>query len=82
MPVVSQAQNRYMRAHANDQGKLGTVAREFVSASHGMKVSKLPQHKRPAAKKPKRMPVFGSLVPQSAGHYLSTPTPTGDDEAP
>lgn len=26
------------------------------------------------------MPAFGSLVPQSAGHYMSTPTPTGTDE--
>jgi hypothetical protein len=32
------------------------------------------------AKKPPVMPAFGSLVPQSAGHYMSTPTPTAPDE--
>jgi hypothetical protein len=44
MPVVSQAQNRWAHAHANDKNKTGKAARELVSATHGTKVRKLPQH--------------------------------------
>jgi hypothetical protein len=49
MPVVSKAQNAAM--HAAEQGKstLGIpakVGKEFVEASHGMKVGKLPEHVR------------------------------------
>lgn len=60
MPVVSKAQNRYFRAHQNDSGKLGEVARDFVSASHGMKISKMPERKKPVA----RPRPFGSLAPR------------------
>lgn len=68
MPVVSQAQNRAMRAAAAGHSTLGiprSVGQDFVSASHGMKVGKLPQH----VKKPKKLPVFGSLAPTQSGHY-------------
>ena len=61
MPVVSQAQNRYFRAHESDSGRLGKVAREYISASHGMKVSKLPERKKPKDKKKPRP--FGALAP-------------------
>lgn len=70
MSVVSQAQHRYFRAHEGDQSKLGAVARDFIAASHGMKVSKLPQHVKggkPAKKR--KLPVFGSLSPTQSGHY-------------
>lgn len=51
MPVVSRAQNRW--AHAAAEGEIPgkqAVGREFVDASHGMKVGKLPE--TVAAKKP------------------------------
>lgn len=35
---------------------------------------------RVKAKKPHVMPAFGSLVPQSSQHYMSTPTPVAPDE--
>ena len=67
MPVKSQAQDRWAHANVNAPGSTGAAARDFVSASHGMKVSKLPQH---VAKKPKRSPrPFGSLAPTQATHY-------------
>lgn len=70
MPVVSKDQNAAMRAAAAGHSTLGipsSVGRDFVAASHGMKVSKLPQH---VAKKPKRSPrPFGSLAPTQSGHY-------------
>jgi hypothetical protein len=53
MPFKSQAQSRLMHAAANDPGvakRTGvpqSVAREFVSAGHGQKVGKLPQHRKP-----------------------------------
>lgn len=71
MPVVSKSQNAAMRSAAAGHSTLGipqSVGREFVSASHGMKVGKLPQHVK--AGKPKRkLPVFGSLAPTQSGHY-------------
>lgn len=48
MPVVSKAQNAAMRAAAEGESTLGipeSVGKEFVDASHGMKVKNLPQHK-------------------------------------
>jgi hypothetical protein len=48
MPVVSQAQNRAMQAAKAGHSTLGIpakVGREFVAASHGLKVGKLPKHK-------------------------------------
>jgi len=52
MPVVSKAQNRLMRAAAADPkvakkaGVPQKVAKEFVSATHGKKVSKMPERKK------------------------------------
>lgn len=63
MPVVSKSQNRAMRAAAAGHSTLGipqSVARDFVSATHGMKVSKLPERKRKA----KRARPFGSFAPE------------------
>ncbi len=51
MPVVSQAQNRFMHAHEHDEGKLGKAAKKFVKASHGMKVKRLPEHVKHAMKR-------------------------------
>lgn len=48
MPVVSKAQNAAMHAAAAGKSTIGIpahVGREFVKASHGMKVSKLPKRK-------------------------------------
>jgi hypothetical protein len=45
LPVVSQAQNRAMHAAAEGRSTLGIpkrVGQEFVNASHGEKVAKLP----------------------------------------
>lgn len=47
MPVVSKSQNAAMRAAAEGDSDLGipeSVGKEFVNASHGIKVGKLPQH--------------------------------------
>ncbi len=82
MPVVSQAQSRAMHAAEEGHSTLGipqSVGADFVAASHGMKVSALPKRVG-KPKKPHKMPMFGSLVPHSAGHYMSTPTPVGQDE--
>lgn len=50
MPVVSQAQNRFFRAcQANrniDGCPPAKVVNEFISATHGKKVRRLPEHKR------------------------------------
>lgn len=43
MPVVSKRQNRFFHAHANDKGKLGAVAREFIGATPKGGVKKLPE---------------------------------------
>ena len=54
MPVVSRAQNAAMHAAAEGRSTLGIpkkVGEEFVSASHGMKVKRLPKHVKHAAKK-------------------------------
>lgn len=62
MPVVSKAQNRAMHAAAAGKGTLGipaSVARDYVAASHGMSVKKLPERKS----KPARKKAFGSLAP-------------------
>lgn len=70
MPVRSQAQDHAMHAAASGHSTLGipaSVGRDFVNASHGMKVSKLPQ--RVKAKNPRKLPVFGSLAPTQSGHY-------------
>lgn len=63
MPVVSQAQNRWAHAKAREPGRAGEVAREMIQATHGMKVSKLPERKRPEKKAEPRRPVWGSLAP-------------------
>lgn len=67
MPVVSKDQNAAMRAAAAGNSTLGipqSVGREFVAASHGTHVAKLPQKKKPAARRP-----YGSLAPTQSGHY-------------
>jgi hypothetical protein len=47
-PVVSRAQNRFMRACAGQNAMDGcppaNVVDEFIEATHGMKVRELPQH--------------------------------------
>ncbi len=51
MPVVSKSQNAAMREAAEGNSDLGIpqeVGQEFVQASHGLKVSKLPQKVHPA----------------------------------
>lgn len=58
MPFTSRQQAKFMFAHQSDSTRLGEVAREFVSASHGMKLKSLPKRKKPK-KKPER--VFGRL---------------------
>lgn len=51
MPMLSKAQNRAMHAAAEGESNIGipkSVGKKFVAASHGEKVSKLPervQHK-------------------------------------
>ena len=47
MPPVSEKQRRFMHAHAKDKGKLGKVAREYVSADRG---GKLPEKAVPKGK--------------------------------
>jgi hypothetical protein len=47
MPAVSKAQNAAMRAAASGHSTLGIpkkVGKEFVSATHGKEVSKMPEH--------------------------------------
>ena len=68
MPMRSKAQNAAMHSAAEGKSTLGipaSVGRDFVSASHGMSVKKLPQYKKPAAnpKPPKEPPIFGTLAP-------------------
>lgn len=52
MPVKSKAQNRLMRAVAANPkvakrtGVPQSVAEEFVKATHGKKIGKLPERKR------------------------------------
>jgi hypothetical protein len=50
MPMKSKAQNAAMHAAAQGHSTLGiprSVGKEFVAASHGQKVKRLPEHKRP-----------------------------------
>lgn len=47
MPAVSQAQNAAMHAAAQGHSTLGipkSVGKEYVKATHGHKVSALPEH--------------------------------------
>lgn len=53
MPMVSKAQNAAMHAAAEGQSTLGipkSVGQKFVKASHGEKVSELPQRVQHKAK--------------------------------
>jgi hypothetical protein len=43
MPIVSKRQNRFFRAHMNDKGKLGAVAREFIAATPKKSFRKMPE---------------------------------------
>lgn len=65
MPVVSKSQNAAMHAAAQGKSTLGipaSVGKDFVAASHGMNIKKLPEHKKSAKAK---MPVtFGTLSPE------------------
>ena len=50
MPMQSQAQSRLMHAVAAGTAETDipqSVGQKFVAESHGQKVGKLPQHKRP-----------------------------------
>ena len=54
MPVKSQAQSAAMHAAAEGHSTLGIpakVGKEFVAASHGKSIKKLPKHVRKAAKR-------------------------------
>ena len=82
MPVVSRAQNAAMWAAKEGHSTLGipqSVGADFVAASHGMSVNKLPQHVKNSkpAKKHKRPAIFGSLVPHQANHYEAGVNPDG-----
>lgn len=47
MPAVSKAQNAAMHAAASGHSTLGipkSVGKEFVSATHGKSVSRMPEH--------------------------------------
>ena len=65
--------------HLHKQGYMSSADRDKVHTKARKHLKK---------KKPKAAPaMFGSLAPppmpmptQGAGHYMSTPTPTGDDE--
>lgn len=62
MPIISKAQNAAMRAAAAGKSTIGipkSVGKEFVAASHGMSVKKLPEY----VKKKKKPKPFGSLAP-------------------
>jgi hypothetical protein len=67
MPVVSKAQNAAMHAAAEGKSTLGipkSVGQDFVDASAGMKVGKLPQkvkQKKPASDKAKRLHAQGRI---------------------
>lgn len=63
MPIVSKAQNRYMRAHQDDPGRLGEVAREFVRETHGKSLKRLPERKRKRRSAPEPERVFGTMSP-------------------
>jgi hypothetical protein len=59
MPAVSKAQNAAMHAAAEGHSTLGIpkkVGRDYVSATHGLKVSKMPEyvHRRKMAHVAKR----------------------------
>src|SRR5262245_8905659 len=43
MPIVSKRQSRFFRAHANDKGKLGAVAREFIAVTPKKAFRKMPE---------------------------------------
>jgi hypothetical protein len=60
MPSVSQAQNRWAHWAENNSPnpKTRAAAADYVAADAGRKISKLPQHKKPADK---AAPVFGAL---------------------
>ncbi len=75
MPAVSKAQNAAMHAAASGHSTLGIpkkVGQEFVAATHGKNVSKLPEHK--SKKKPKHK--FGEP------HYYKREMKKVSDETP
>lgn len=72
MPAKSQSQFRAMAAAASGHSTLGipqSVGADFVNASHGMKVGKLPQRVKAGKPVKRKLPVFGSLAPTQSGHY-------------
>lgn len=54
MPPVSQKQRGFMYAHAKDKGKLGAVAREYVSADAPGKLPERVKGGKPAPLKHER----------------------------
>lgn len=84
MPSVSKSQHRLMSLVATNPAaakRLGIpqrVGADFMHADKG-KVKSLPVHHKKKKKHKKPRP-FGSLSPESAGHYMGTPTPVGADE--
>jgi hypothetical protein len=65
MPLVSKQQARFMYAHQDDPGRLGTVAKEFIQASpHGKGAYKgLPKRvKGSKSTRAKTMRRFGTLA--------------------
>lgn len=43
MPIISKRQNRFFRAHQDDPGKIGKVAREFIAATPKRAFKKMPE---------------------------------------
>lgn len=61
--------------HAYHAGHISAAERDRIQAAAR---AKLNAHK--AKKKDNGPSRFGSLAPQSSGHYMSTPTPVGPEE--
>lgn len=60
MPLESKAQARWAYANQGKDTREGAAAREYIAASHGMSLKKLPERKKLA----KRGRVFGSMAPE------------------
>ena len=82
MPFASKQQAKAMFAAASGKSTLGipkSVGADFVNASHGMKVGKLPKFKRPPKTRPgPGMPgaqPFGSLAPGGGRDPGAPPIP-------
>lgn len=88
MPSESPAQARLMQASAHPREHSLAMASAstlhkagYISTAHKDAIHKQAGKKLEAHKKAKAPSAFGSLAPQSAGHYLSTVNPgAAEDE--